>query len=86
MIRVNTAMFPGITSDYSWFLVTLAVVSIMYGAMVTLRQSDLKRLIAYSSVSHMGLVLLGIASLSAGSQVSAVGLTAPPCRCLPTEL
>ena len=74
LIRVNTAMFPGITSDYSWFLVTLAVVSIMYGAMVTLRQSDLKRLIAYSSVSHMGLVLLGIASLSAGSQVSAVGL------------
>ena len=74
LIRVNTAMFPGITSDYSWFLVTLAVVSIMYGAMVTLRQSDLKRLIAYSSVSHMGLVLLGIASLGAAGQVSAVGL------------
>ena len=74
LIRVNTSMFPGITSDYSWLLVTLAVVSIMYGAMVTLRQSDLKRLIAYSSVSHMGLVLLGIASLGAAGQVSAVGL------------
>ena len=74
LIRINTAMFPGITSDYSWLLVTLAVVSIMYGAMVTLRQSDLKRLIAYSSVSHMGLVLLGIASLGASGQVSAVGL------------
>ena len=74
LIRINTAMFPGITSDYSWLIVTLAVVSIMYGAMVTIRQSDLKRLIAYSSVSHMGLVLLGIASLGAAGQVSAVGL------------
>ncbi len=74
LIRINTSMFPGITSDYSWFIVTLAVVSIMYGAMVTLRQSDLKRLIAFSSVSHMGLVLLGIASLGGAGQVSAVGL------------
>jgi len=46
-------------------LVALGVISVLYGAVVTLRQTDLKRLIAYSSVSHMGLVLLGIGSVAA---------------------
>ena len=52
------------------YLVTLAVISVLYGAAVTLRQTDLKRLIAYSSVSHMGYVLLGIFALG---QVSLTG-------------
>jgi NADH-quinone oxidoreductase subunit M len=51
-------------------MVTLAVISILYGAAVTLRQNDLKRLIAYSSVSHMGFVLLGVFALG---QVSVTG-------------
>ncbi len=51
-------------------LVILAVISVLYGAAVTLRQTDLKRLIAYSSVSHMGFVLLGIFALG---QVSLTG-------------
>ncbi|MQF80262.1 NADH-quinone oxidoreductase subunit M [SAR202 cluster bacterium AD-493-K16_JPT_193m] len=75
LIRINTAMFPETTREYAWIIVGLALVSVIYGAIVTLRQSDLKRLIAYSSVSHMGLVLLGIASLGAGkSAVDSVGL------------
>ena len=75
LIRVCVTMFPQITRDYSWFLVSIAVFSIIYGAMVTLRQSDLKRLIAYSSVSHMGLVVLGVASLGAvAGNVNPIGL------------
>ena len=73
MIRVLVTMFPEVTRDYAGFLVTLAVVSIIYGAIVTIRQSDLKRLIAFSSISHMGLVLLGIGSVAAAT-VSPVGL------------
>ncbi len=75
MIRVCVTMFPEVTRDYAWLLVTLAVISIIYGAVVTLRQSDLKRLIAFSSISHMGLVLLGIGSLgTVAANVSPLGL------------
>ena len=63
MIRVCVSMFPQVARDYAPLLVTLAVISILYGAAVTLRQNDLKRLIAYSSVSHMGFVLLGVFAL-----------------------
>lgn len=50
----------------------LAVIGVLYGAAVTLRQTDIKRLIAYSSISHMGYVVLGIFALG---QVSLVGAT-----------
>ena len=73
MLRVLVTMFPQTTRDFAWFLVTLAVISIIYGAIVTVRQSDLKRLIAFSSISHMGLVLLGIGSVAAVT-VGPVGL------------
>jgi NADH-quinone oxidoreductase subunit M len=64
MIRLCVTMFPDIAHQYSPLLVALAVVGVLYGAAVTLRQTDLKRLIAYSSISHMGYVLLGIFALS----------------------
>ena len=70
MIRVVVSIFPQVARDYAPLLVTLAVISVLYGAAVTLRQTDLKRLIAYSSVSHMGFVLLGIFALG---QVSLTG-------------
>ncbi|MFC1592820.1 NuoM family protein [Candidatus Omnitrophota bacterium] len=63
MIRVCVSIFPQIARDYAPLLLTLAVISVLYGAAITLRQTDLKRLIAYSSVSHMGFVLLGIFAL-----------------------
>ena len=63
LLRINVGMFPGQAQHFAWALVTLGVVSVIYGAVVTLRQTDLKRLIAYSSVSHMGLVLVGIGSI-----------------------
>jgi len=70
MIRLCVTIFPQVAKTYAPLLVTLAVVNVLYGAAVTLRQADLKRLIAYSSISHMGYVLLGIFALG---QVSLVG-------------
>ena len=63
LLRINVGMFPSQTDRFAWALVTLGVVSVLYGAVVTMRQTDLKRLIAFSSVSHMGLVLIGIGSV-----------------------
>ena len=70
MIRVCVSIFPDVARTWAPLFIILAVIGIVYGAAVTLRQTDLKRLIAYSSVSHMGYVLLGIFALS---QVSLVG-------------
>ena len=72
MIRLCVTIFPQVAQQYAPLLVAFAVVSVLYGAAVTLRQTDLKRLIAYSSISHMGYVLLGIFALG---QVSLVGAT-----------
>lgn len=63
MIRLCVSFFPEVAKEWAPLLVTLAVISVLYGAAITLRQTDLKRLIAYSSVSHMGYVLLGIFAL-----------------------
>jgi NADH-quinone oxidoreductase subunit M len=65
-------LVPGVAERYAPVLAALAVVSVLYGAATTVRQTDLKRLIAYSSVSHMGFVLLGIFALN---QVSLTGAT-----------
>jgi NADH-quinone oxidoreductase subunit M len=64
IIRVCIGIFPEIASANAYWLGLLGVISILYGALNALNQSDLKRMIAYSSVSHMGFVLLGIASLT----------------------
>jgi NADH-quinone oxidoreductase subunit M len=72
MIRVCVSIFPQVALHYAPILVAFAVVTVLYGAAVTLRQTDLKRLIAYSSISHMGYVLLGIFALT---QVSLTGAT-----------
>ncbi len=63
MIR-EVGIFPEVAKAYAFMLVLFALVNALYGAAVTLRQTDLKRLIAYSSISHMGYVLLGIFALS----------------------
>jgi NADH-quinone oxidoreductase subunit M len=70
MIRLCISFFPDVARQYATLLVVLAVVNVLYGAAITLRQTDLKRMIAYSSVSHMGYVLLGIFALG---QVSLTG-------------
>jgi NADH-quinone oxidoreductase subunit M len=72
MVRILAGIMPDTAQDYAVWLASLAAVSIIYGALMVLRQRDLKRLIAYSSVSHMGYVLLGIAALG---QVGLTGAT-----------
>jgi NADH-quinone oxidoreductase subunit M len=71
MVRLNLTLFPEQAQSFAPLLVGLAVVNVLYGAAVTLRQRDLKRLIAYSSISHMGYVLLGIFALTPLSLVGA---------------
>jgi NADH-quinone oxidoreductase subunit M len=76
MIRMAVGMFPSRAQEYAWVLAVIAIISVIYGAVVTVRQTDLKRLIAFSSISHMGYVLLGISSVvGVGGTVSSVGLT-----------
>ena len=74
MLRIALPIFPGPFQFYSWdvpVIPILALFSIIYGALVCMAQWDLKRLIAYSSVSHMGYVMLGISAAAAGWGVSA---------------
>lgn len=62
MARVVFPIFPAEARQFSWLLGFTAVITIVYGAFNALAAKDLKRLVAYSSVSHMGFVLLGLAS------------------------
>ena len=75
LLRINVGMFPEQTYVFAWLLMGLGVINVLYGGVVTLRQTDLKRLIAYSSVSHMGLVLVGIGSVGiVAGEVTTTGL------------
>ena len=71
MIRLCVSLFPDIARQYAPIMLTLAVIGIIYGGAMALRQTNLKRLIAYSSISHMGFVLLGIFALGQTSMVGA---------------
>ncbi len=64
-VRIVLAMLPGTFQRFAWVFAVFAVVSIVYGALVALAQTNLKRLIAYTSVNHMGYVILGIAAAGA---------------------
>lgn len=61
LLRVMLPTLPDTVSRYGWLLLVLAVVSLIYGALAALAQSDFKRLVAYTSINHMGYVLLGAA-------------------------
>src|ERR1700744_1120501 len=62
IIRICLGIFPEVATAGAWWLGLLGIISILYGAFNALAQKDFKRIIAYSSVSQMGFVLLGIAS------------------------
>lgn len=64
LIRFNLSLFPEVSRQLAPLMIALAVIGILYGAIVAFAQSDAKRLIAYSSVSHMGYIVLGIFSLN----------------------
>ncbi len=59
-LRFNLPLFPEASQFFAPLMILLAVIAIIYGALVALAQPDLKKLVAYSSVSHMGFVMLGI--------------------------
>ncbi|OGC94775.1 MAG: hypothetical protein A2W25_03125 [candidate division Zixibacteria bacterium RBG_16_53_22] len=64
MLRVCLPMFPQAAIAYSIPIALLGLIGIIYGALVSMAQTDLKKLVAYSSVSHMGYCMLGIAALT----------------------
>src|SRR2546426_2705155 len=80
LIRVCLTLLPGGTHEFAGWLAVIAAINIIYGAGICLVQTDMKRLIAYSSVSHMGIVLLGVAAaagtITSGNQVSPFGMAA----------
>jgi NADH-quinone oxidoreductase subunit M len=61
LIRIAFPLCPFGAQEYAWAVAALGLVSMFYGALAAMAQKDFKRLVAYSSVSHMGYVLLGIA-------------------------
>jgi len=63
-IRIALPLLPEAAHDWAPYIGLLAVISIVYGSLVCLAQTDIKRLIAFSSVGHMGFVMLGIATLT----------------------
>ncbi len=64
LFRVGITMLPDGALEYYWVMAALGVVGMIYGALICLAQVDLKKMIAYSSISHMGFVLLGASTLN----------------------
>src|SRR5438477_11192296 len=71
-LRVATFLMPAAAHQYSWIIIVLASIAILYGAFATMMQTDLKYINAYSSVSHCGFVLLGIGMLTKTAITGAV--------------
>ncbi|MGH2602500.1 MAG: complex I subunit 4 family protein, partial [Dehalococcoidia bacterium] len=78
-VRILMAMLPDTFAQFAFPLAVLAVVAILYGALVALAQTNLKRLIAYTSINHMGYVVLGLAVAGAAvtgqADAQAIALT-----------
>ncbi len=71
-LRLAIPLFPQAAAQFAPWIGALAVIGIVYGALVSLVQPDLKKLVAYSSVSHLGFVMLGIASFTTTGVVGAI--------------
>ncbi|GGO70008.1 NADH-quinone oxidoreductase subunit M [Nonomuraea cavernae] len=71
MLRFCLELFPDAAKAFTMPIVVLAVISIIYGAIVAIGQSDMKRLIAYTSISHFGFIVLGVFAMSQVAQAGA---------------
>ncbi|HEY5997107.1 MAG TPA: NADH-quinone oxidoreductase subunit M, partial [Candidatus Deferrimicrobiaceae bacterium] len=71
LMRISFPIFPDITRWFAIPMAVLGVINIVYGALCAMAQSDLKKMVAYSSVSHMGFVLLGMAALTPAGMTGA---------------
>ncbi|MEM6261581.1 MAG: NADH-quinone oxidoreductase subunit M [Bacteroidota bacterium] len=72
LIRYGVPIFPEVMQEHATILASLAVIGIIYGAMAAIAQKDIKRLLAYSSLSHMGFIALGIFSMNPEAMSGAV--------------
>ncbi len=72
LVRFAFPLFPDAATFFAPYLAVLAVVGIIYGALVAMVQPDMKKLVAYSSVSHLGFVVLGIAAMNMQGMQGAV--------------
>ncbi len=85
LLRISYPILPMVGPEAAWPLTVLALINIIYGALCAMAQTDFKRLVAYSSISHMGYVLLGIAIMTPAGlqgamfQVIAHGISSPMC-------
>jgi NADH-quinone oxidoreductase subunit M len=64
IIRFSMGLFPLMFVKYSYIIAIIGIIGIIYGALVCIAQKDMKKLVAYSSVSHMGFIVLGLAGLT----------------------
>ncbi len=71
LMRISFPIFPDVTVWFAVPMAILGVINIVYGALCAMAQSDLKKMVAYSSVSHMGFCLLGMAALTPSGMVGA---------------
>lgn len=71
-MRFNLPLFPEASATFAPTIAVLAIIGIIYGAIVSFAQRDVKRLVAYSSVSHLGFVMLGIFSLTEAGMQGAI--------------
>ncbi len=72
MLRIMYPILPDATVSFAWFIALIGMINIIYGALCALAQTDLKKMVAYSSISHMGYVMLGMASFTAAGMQGAV--------------
>ncbi len=70
MLRISWPMFPAPLKSLSFWISLLGVIAIIYGALVSMAQKDLKKLVAYSSVSHMGFCMLALGAFSSTQAIN----------------
>jgi NADH-quinone oxidoreductase subunit M len=84
-LRISYPILPAASFEWAWPVAVIGVISIIYGAFCAMAQTDFKKLVAYSSISHMGYVMLGLAIMTdtgfqgAMFQVIAHGISSPMC-------
>ncbi|MEV0106434.1 NADH-quinone oxidoreductase subunit M [Nocardia sp. NPDC050799] len=71
MLRYCLLLFPAAVDTYAPLVITLAVIGILYGALLAIGQTDVMRLIAYTSISHFGFIVLGIFAMTSQAQTGA---------------
>ncbi len=72
LLRITYPILPETTKEFAWFIALIGVINIIYGAFCAMAQKDLKKLVAYSSISHMGFVMLAMASFTPAGMNGAV--------------